>query len=143
MANAGALPGGASDRLERFAAAFERLNAGQYVLYATLVEGDDGVRDAMAAADTSMGSGARRAAVTRAVGSFLDWAARAYSNRLVQTDTVFLFQSLPDRPDDRVRFAASLERAVVALILWDELAPEARDALLGPWSEMAAAAAGG
>jgi hypothetical protein len=142
MTNDGALPEGASDRLERFAAAFERLNAGQYVLYATAAEGDDGVREAMAAADAAMATDARRAAVTDAVGAFLDWAARAYSNRLVQTDTVLLFQSLPDRPDDRVRFAASLERAVVALILWDELAPEARDALLGPWSEMAAGAAG-
>jgi len=142
MANADELPGGASDRLERFAAAFERLNAGQYVLYATPVEGDDRVRDAMAAADAAMGAGARRTAVTETVGAFLDWAARAYSNRLVQTDTVFLFQSLPDRPDDRVRFAASLERAVVAVILWDELMPESRDALLGPWVEMAARAAG-
>lgn len=142
MATFEMLPAGARARLERFAAAFERLNAGEYVLFATTVEGDARVRDAQAAADGAIGDGARRAAVAEAVDAFRDWAARAYSSRLVQTDTVFLYQSLPDRPDDRVRFSAALERAIVALVLWDELEPEARDALLGPWSAMAEQAAG-
>jgi hypothetical protein len=50
------------------------------------------------------------------------------------TDTLMLFQSLPDRPEDRVRFLRSVERAVVAVILWDELSDGDRDALLGPWA---------
>ncbi len=142
LATSDTLPQGTRDRIERFAASFERLNAGEYVLYATSVEGDERVQDAMTAADAVIGGGPRRAAVAEVVDAFRDWAARAYSSRLVQTDTVFLFQSLPDRPDDRVRLSASLERVVVALILWDELEPEAREALLGPWSAMAAQAAG-
>jgi hypothetical protein len=35
-----------------------------------------------------------------------------------------------------VRFLASLERAVVALILWDELSEESRMAMLGPWTDL-------
>jgi hypothetical protein len=33
-----------------------------------------------------------------------------------------------------VRFLGSVERAVVALILWDELEDDDRIALLGPWA---------
>jgi hypothetical protein len=50
------------------------------------------------------------------------------------TDTFLLFQSLPDRAEDRVRFLATVERAVVGLILWDELGEDDLAALLGPWS---------
>lgn len=137
------LPRGSAERLERFAAEFERLNAREYALFATGIEGDDEVREAVAAAEREIGQGPRRAAVIGAVDTFRDWAARAYSNRLVQTDTVLLFQSLADRAEDRVRFAASLERAVVALILWDELEPGDRTALLGPWLAMAERIAAG
>jgi hypothetical protein len=138
----GSLPRGSGARLDRFAAVFERLDAGGYSLFATAAEVDDDVRRAMAAADAAIGSGPRRAAIRDAVASFRDFAARAYSSRLVQTDTVFLFQSLADRPDDRVRFAASLERAVIALILWDELPPDDRAILLGPWASMVERAVG-
>ena len=130
------LPAGSGERLERFAAEFERLDASAYSTFASQSEGDADVRHAMAAADAVIGTGPRRAAVREAVESFRDWAARAYSSRLVQTDTVLLFQSLVDRPDDRVRFAASLERVVVALILWDELQADDRLVLLGPWQVM-------
>jgi hypothetical protein len=137
------LPAGAGARLDRFAAEFERLDAGAYALFATDTDDDAEIRRAMVAAAAAIGAGPRRAAVAAAVASFRDFAARAYSSRLVQTDTVFLFQSLADRPADRVRFAASLERAVIALILWDELAPDGRAALLGPWATMAERVAGG
>ena len=130
------LPAGSGERLERFAAEFERLDASAYSTFASQSEGDADVRHTMAAADAVIGTGPRRAAVREAVESFRDWAARAYSSRLVQTDTVLLFQSLVDRPDDRVRFAASLERVVVALILWDELQADDRLVLLGPWQVM-------
>ena len=133
----------AAARLDRFAAEFERLDAGAYATFATLVDDDDpDVRRAFAAADAVIGSGPRRAAVAEAVASFRDFAARAYSSRLVQTDTVFLFQSLADRPGDRVRFAASLERAVIALSAWEELDADDRATLLGPWAMMAERAVG-
>jgi hypothetical protein len=137
------LPAGAGTRLDRFAAEFERLDAGGYALFATRDADDEDVQRAMASAEAAIGAGPRRKAVAEAVASFRDFAARAYSSRLVQTDTVFLFQSLADRPDDRVRFAASLERAVIALILWDELDPDDRSLLVGPWATMSERAAGG
>ena len=59
----------------------------------------------------------------------------AYARRTPLTDVLFMFNSLPDRADDRVRFLASVERAVVALILWDELEDADRVALLGRWSD--------
>ena len=71
-----------------------------------------------------------------AVAAFVDEATVAYSRRMTLTDTLMLFQSLPDRAEDRVRFLASLERAVVAVILWDELSASDRDALLGPWANV-------
>ncbi|MBI3745264.1 MAG: hypothetical protein HY264_01820 [Chloroflexi bacterium] len=135
------LPPGGNERLERFAAEFERLDAGAYATFATNAEGDAEVDAAMAAAVAILGEGPQRAAVREAVATFRDWAAQAYSSRLVQTDTLLLFQSLADRAEDRVRFAASLERAVVALILWDELEPPVRLALLGPWETMVERAA--
>lgn len=136
------LPPASENRLARFAAAFERLDAGTYATLATDASGDPEIERAMAAADAVIGQGPWRATVRTAVDRFRDWAARAYSSRLVQTDTVFLFQSLADRPDDRVRFAASLERAVIAVVLWDELDLDARDALLGPWQAIAERAVG-
>jgi hypothetical protein len=54
------------------------------------------------------------------------------------TDTLLLFQSLPDRAEDRTRFLQSVERTVVALILWDELDDEDRAALVGPWADLLA-----
>ena len=129
-------------RLARFADAFERLDASGYALFATDATGDEAIAHAMAAADGAIGHDTRRAAAAEVIASFRDWAARAYSSRLVQTDTVFLFQSLADRPEDRVRFAASLERGVMGLILWDELDPDDRAALLGPWATMAERVAG-
>lgn len=141
MTRQGLRPAGSDERLRRFATEFERLDASAYATFATVTEGDPEVERAAAAAAAVIGRGPRRAAVREAVDSFRDWAARAYSSRLVQTDTVLLFQSLADRAEDRVRFVASLERAVVALILWDELGPDDRLALLGPWQTMAERAA--
>ena len=39
-----------------------------------------------------------------------------------------------DRAEDRARLAASVERAVVGLILWDELPDAALGALIGRWA---------
>ena len=78
-------------------------------------------------------SSGRRDAVRAAVKVFVDEATVAYARRFSLPDTVLLFQSLPDRAEDRVRFLASVERAIVGLILWDELEPDDLAALIGPW----------
>jgi hypothetical protein len=123
------------DRLGAFAAVFDRLDAGNYSTFTetVAVESED-VQMAKERAIALVGSGRRRNAVRAAVGAFVDAATVAFARRLSLPDTLLLFQSLPDRAEDRVRFLGSVERAVVALILWDELDDDDRVALLGPWA---------
>ena len=124
------------ERLEQFALAFERIDASQYVTFAEVPSPED-VDPAEAEATRLLGYGSRHDAVKAAVQAFMDEAAQAYSRRPTLTDTLFMFRSLPDRAEDRVRFLASLERAVVALILWNELTDRSRVALLGLWGGIA------
>jgi hypothetical protein len=120
------------ERLQRFASAFERLDAGSYAMFADIPD-HAAVDRAQAAARDRVGSSGRRDAVRAAVRAFTDEATVAYARRFSLPDTVLLFQSLPDRAEDRVRFLASVERAIVGLILWDELEPDDLAALIGPW----------
>ncbi len=120
------------ERLERFALAFERVDASRYPLF-TEQSVPEEVGEAQARAIDVLGSGERKRAVRAAIDAFVDEATRAYSRRMSLPDTFLLFQSLPDRAEDRVRFLATVERAVVGLILWDELEDEDRVALVGPW----------
>lgn len=122
-------------RLERFAETFERVDASSYPIF-TEAEVTADIRAAQRHAIERIGSGRRKAAVRAAIDAFVDEGTRAYSRRMTLTDTFLLFQSLPDRAEDRVRFLASVERAVVALILWDELDVDDRAALLGPWAAL-------
>ena len=119
-------------RLETFAELFDRMDAGSYSTFTETIEAGD-VGPAKERALALVGSGARRDALRAAVAAFVDAATVAYARRLSLPDTFLLFQSLPDRAEDRVRFLGSVERAVVALILWDELEDDDRVALLGPW----------
>jgi hypothetical protein len=119
-------------RLETFAEFFDRLDANSYSTFVESTESDD-LRLAQQHAIERVGSGQRRDAIRAAVGAFVDAATIAYSRRLALPDTFLLFQSLPDRAEDRVRFLGSVERAVVGLILWEELEDSDRVALLGPW----------
>jgi hypothetical protein len=119
-------------RLERFALAFERVDASSYPLF-TEVNLSPEIETAQERALEVIGSGSRRTAIRAAVDAFVDHATTAYSNRTTLTDTFLMNQSLPDRAEDRVRFLATVERAVVALILWDELDEDDQAALLGPW----------
>ena len=89
--------------------------------------------DAQERALELVGTGPRRDAVRAAVDAFVDAGTVAYSRRMSLTDTLLLFQSLPDRAEDRSRFLATVERAIVGLILWDELEPDDLGALIGPW----------
>lgn len=120
------------ERLQRFAGAFERLDAGSYAMFADIPD-QAAVDRAQESALERVGTGARRDAVRAAVRVFMDEGTVAYARRFSLPDTVLLFQSLPDRAEDRVRFLASVERAVVGLILWDELEPDDLAALIGPW----------
>jgi hypothetical protein len=124
-------------RLEQFALAFERLDASRYPQFTELAP-SEAVLGAQARALELLGSGTRRAAVRAAVDAFVDAGSQAYSGRMALPDTFLLFQSLPDRAEDRVRFLATIERAVVGLILWDELDEDERDALVGPWGAFVA-----
>jgi hypothetical protein len=120
-------------RLERFAKAFERVDASSYPIFTETVE-TDAVLEAQARAIDLVGKGRRRDAIRAAVDAFVDEGTHAYARRMSLTDTFLLFQSLPDRAEDRVRFLATVERAVVGLILWDELGDDDRAALIGPWA---------
>jgi hypothetical protein len=120
-------------RLEQFALAFERLDAASYPLFTEQVVSEE-VFEAQERAKELLGSSARKSAVRAAIDAFVDAGSRAYSGRMSLTDTFLLYQSLPDRAEDRVKFLTTVERAVVGLILWDELEPDDRAALLGPWS---------
>lgn len=119
-------------RLEAFAEAFERLDASSYPMFTEQVVSDD-VFAAQDRALELLGSGSRKSAVRAAIDAFVDAGTQAYSRRMTLTDTFLLYQSLPDRAEDRVKFLTTVERAVVGLILWDELDADDRAALLGPW----------
>ena len=113
--------------------AFDRIDARAYIQLADVGVGPE-IDAAEAAALQLIGSGPRRDAVRAAVESFIDAATLAYSNRTSLTDTFLLNQSLPDRAEDRVRFLSTVERAVVGLILWDELDDAQLGALIGRWA---------
>jgi len=121
------------DRLDRFGVAFDRLPAAGYAPLAARPDPEVTER-ATAVALAHLASTSRRAAVREVVASFQSAAARAYSDRMSLPDTILVFQSLTDRGEDRARFQAGLERAIVAVILWDELGDDDLAALLGPWA---------
>jgi hypothetical protein len=122
------------ERLARFATLFERLDGSMYATLAVREGAESAaLEEAKAAALKLIPTGRRREAVRAAVRAFVDAATVTYSRRMSLPDTLLLFQSLPDRAEDRVRFLASVERAVVGLTLWDELDEIDRDVLLGPW----------
>lgn len=121
------------ERLRRFAMAFERLDAGSYSMFAAVPD-QAAVDEAQVEALERIPSGRRRDAVRAAVKVFTDEATVAYSRRFSLPELLMFRQSLPDRAEDRVRFLASVERAVVGLILWHELDDDDLAALLGPWS---------
>jgi hypothetical protein len=120
-------------RLDRFAQQFDRIDAGAYSQLAEIGNGDRLDRAQQAALEL-LGTGERRDAVRSAVKAFVEAASIAYSRRTSLTDTFLLNQSLPDRAEDRARFAAGVERAVVGLVLWDELSEEELGTLIGRWA---------
>ena len=125
------------ERLERFAAAFEDVDPLDYEQFAGTTASDDEIELARAVVLRAIGSGSRRSAVQRAVGAFTDAASRGIARRWRGIDLLLGFTPSSIRVDDRVRLRESLERAVAAVVLWDELTETERAALLGPWAPIA------
>ena len=95
------------ERLERFALAFERLDASGYMMFADIPD-QEVIDRAQAAAIDRVGSGrAARCGSGGRSDAFVDAATVAYSRRFSLPDTFLLFQSLPgprrgSRPLSRV-----------------------------------------
>jgi hypothetical protein len=136
-----ALPRSARDRLDRFAGLFQQLDADVYASFAAASADPDERREALVRVQELIGSGGRRVGVLAALSQFREYAVRSATEALGGYHSVLLTRGNAASPDERLRFLASLELAVVAVILWDEIEPDERDELLGPWLQMATRAA--
>jgi hypothetical protein len=121
-------------RLERFAAEFEDVDPADYELFAGTTSSPEDVEAAQDAVNRLIGSGSRRAATKEAVRIFAAAADGAIGRRFRAVELLFGSRSFPSRPEDRARLLGSIERAVAAVILWDELTDDERATLAGPWS---------
>lgn len=131
----------ARDRLDRFAQAFQLLDSDLYSVFATASHDPVERMAALARVQELIGGGSRRAGVLAALAEFREFAVRSATEALGGANAALLTRTNVSTPEDRVRFLASLELAVVTVILWDEIEPDERSQLLGPWEEMAAQAA--
>jgi len=128
--------------LDRFAAAFQGLDTDVYPAFAAASHDPDERREALARVQELIGPGPRRAGVLAALTEFREYAVRSATDALGGFHSALLTRANSSSAEERVRFLASLELAVVTVILWDEIEPDERDELLGPWLEMATRAAG-
>ena len=136
-----ALPKEVRERLDRFAAAFQGLDSEVYAAFAAASHDPDERREALARIQELIGPGSRRAGVLAALAEFREFAVRSATDALGGFHSVLLTRANSSSPEERVRFLASLELAVATVILWDEIEPDEREDLLGPWNEMASRAA--
>lgn len=136
------LPRAARARLDRFADAFHQLDMSVYPAFAAASHDADERQEALARVQELIGRGSRRAAVLAALADFREFAVRVATEALGGANAILLHRSNPSSAEERVRFLASLELAVATVILWDEIEPDERDDLLGPWAEMAERAVG-
>jgi len=137
----GLLPAAARRRLDRFATAFQGLDSEVYAAFAAASHDPDERLEALARIQELIGPGPRRAGVLAALAEFREFAVRSATDALGGFNSVLLTRANSSSPEERVRFLASLELAVATVILWDEIEPDEREDLLGPWSEMATRAA--
>ncbi len=135
------LPDAARDRLDRFADAFQLLDSDLYSVFAASSHDPDDRMAALARVQDLIGRGSRRVGVLAALTEFREFAVRSATEALGGSNAALLTRTNVATPEDRVRFLASLELAVVTVILWDEIEPDERSQLLGPWEEMAIQAA--
>lgn len=130
------------DRLERFAAAFESIDPRDYEIFAGSTAPEEEIDAARTVALRAIGSGTREAAVERAAQAFVRAADRAIAERSFDPLLLYAGSARTPRGEDRAKLAQSLERAVVAVIVWDDLRDEEREALLGPWARVVERALG-
>lgn len=135
------LPAATLDRLDRFADIFLSVDSAMYSAFAAASHDPDERLVALERVQELIGRGTRRAGVLAALAEFRDLAIGAATAALGGANSVLLTRTNQSSPEERLRFLASLELAVVTVILWDEIEPDEREMLLGPWSEMAARAA--
>jgi hypothetical protein len=132
-----ALPKASRDRLDRFAVLFEQLDADVYASFAAASQDPDERHEALVRVQELIGQGRRRAGVLAALSQFREYAVRSATEALGGYHSVLLTRGNAASPEERLRFLASLELAVVAVVLWDEIEPDEREDLLGPWLQMA------
>ncbi|MBI2763647.1 MAG: hypothetical protein HYX54_07870 [Chloroflexi bacterium] len=133
---------GARDRLDRFAEAFQLLDSDLYTVFAASSHDPEDRMAALARVQELIGQGPRREGVLAALSEFREFAVRSATEALGGSNAALLTRTNVATAEDRVRFLASLELAVVTVILWDEIEPEERAQFLGPWEEMAEQASG-
>lgn len=127
-------------RLEAFAARFADVDPADYALFAGGTPLAESVREARAAAEAAAGTGTRRRALGRAMQAFGE-EARVALGRRFGIETIYLGRTSGLRSDEIERFFSGLERAVVAVVLWDDLSEDERQALAGAWIQQVEAAA--
>jgi len=137
----GLLPADARRRLDRFATAFQGLDSEVYAAFAAASHDPDERLRALDRIQELIGPGPRRAGVLAALTEFREFAVRSATDAMGGYHSALLTRANSSSPEERVRFLASLELAVVTVILWDEIEPDERDELLGPWAQMATRAA--
>ena len=128
---------GARRRRDRCADAFPQLNSEVYASFAAASLDPDERREALGRVQELIGQGSRRAGVLAALAEFREFAVRAAASGLAGYESALATRSNVSSPEERVKFLASLELAVVAVVLWDEIEADERSDLLGPWEEMA------
>lgn|GEM_PF-2245456 len=134
---AAALPPVARARLDRFAAAFQGLDTDVYGAFSAASLDPDERREALVHVQQLIGDGPRRAGILAALGQFREYAVWSATNALGGYHAALLTRSNTASAEERMRFLASLELAVVTVILWDEIEADEREAMLGPWLHMA------
>jgi hypothetical protein len=128
-------------RLDRFAGAFDRIDAHDYIQFAIVPGSTLSMAQAEADVLRLLGTGPRRDATRSVISTFIDAAGMAYASHLALPQYLLLNDAVADRPDDRQRFLKALERAIAALVLWDDLTEDDRDVLAGPWGNLVEQAA--
>jgi hypothetical protein len=126
----------ASERLDRFAAMFDGLEATSLHRFAGPADPDPELRAAMDAANRELDAERRRTAVKHAVDAFVDAAQQRYSEGFDPVALIGLRPAVTDTSVDRARVFQSLERAIAALVLWDHLDEDVRVTLAGPWLDL-------
>ncbi len=135
-ATANGLDSRARRRLERFAAMFDDISEGDLLLFGGPDEPDPVLAGAMRVADLALGNGAVRESTKAAIQEFVHAAQVRFVDRFSITELIGVGSRSRPSANDRVRVFKSLERAVVALVVWDRLDAGEQASLAGPWREL-------